>query len=241
VQYRAAGAVSACWLLTSGRQLTDGAGNRNGALLVASDITAQKDSEGRINELNRDLDRHVVQLQVLLREKTLLLQEVQHRVKNNLQVVSSLAYLQAGKVASSEAKSALMSMRDRAKSMALIHEHLCFSNVLTEIDFGRFVEHLAPPLIQAYASLPDSIRLHIDADVKLRLDEAIPCGLILNELLSNALKHAFRDVSEGNLWVAMRQEMMYSHWKCAMTVQDCRPGFPALRPPRWAFRLSTIS
>jgi two-component sensor histidine kinase len=113
-------------------------------------------------------------------------------------------------------------MRDRVKSMALIHENLCFSDVLTEIDFSKFVQVLAPRLIQSYARKPAAIRLHTDVEATLRLDEATPCGLILNELLSNALKHAFPDSRPGDIWIRMRQ----SDDELALEVRDNGIGLP---------------
>jgi two-component sensor histidine kinase len=90
------------------------------------DLLRLRRSEARILELNRALDGHVTRLQILLREKTLLLQEVQHRVKNNLQVISSLAFLQAAQAPDRDARQSLLAMRDRVKSMALIHETCVF-------------------------------------------------------------------------------------------------------------------
>lgn len=211
------------WVLLSGGPITDDKGQRLGGLLIATDISARKAAEERIVGLNRDLDRQVKEVETVLREKSLLLKEVQHRVKNNLQVISSLASLQAAHAGNSgSTRQALLTMQNRVKSMSLIHETLCFSDVLAEIDFAQYIESLAPRLIHSYAAAPHVIRLHTDVNATLRLDEAIPCGLILNELLSNALKYAFPDSRGGDIWITFRQ----NHDEFCLEIRDNGVGLP---------------
>ncbi len=210
------------WALLSGGPIPDDKGGALGGLLIATDISERKATEERVLQLNRDLDRHVEELKRVLREKSLLLKEVQHRVKNNLQVISSLASLQAAHAgADGPAKQAMLTMRDRVKSMSLIHESLCFSDTLAEIDFAKYVARLAPRLIHSYAASPHTIRLHTDVNATLRLDEATPCGLIVNELLSNALKHAFPE-SRGDIWIALRQNQD----EFSLEIRDNGVGLP---------------
>jgi two-component sensor histidine kinase len=107
--------------------------------------------------------------------------------------------------------------------MSLIHEGLCFSETLAEIEFSKYAEQLGRRLIQSYAPRPDAIQLHIDANAVLRLDEATPCGLILNELLSNSLKHAFPDARQGDIWITVRDQS----GDVTMEVRDNGIGVPA--------------
>jgi PAS domain S-box-containing protein len=186
------------------------------------DITERKQAERRIVELNRDLDRHVKELKQLLQEKSVLLREVQHRVKNNLQLISSLAYMQARQAGDNGTREALLAMQGRVRSMSLVHESLCFSGVLAEIDFSKYVQGLAQRLVQSYAAHPAAIRLHVDVDVTLRLDEATPCGLIVNELLSNALKHAFPHSANGDIWITFHQDKS----EFVLEVRDNGVGMP---------------
>jgi PAS domain S-box-containing protein len=131
-------------------------------------------------------------LRASLREKEILLREVHHRVKNNLQVVSSLLGLQEADASSLEECARLRDTRSRVGSMALVHEMLYQSKQLSHIAADEYVRGLAAGLFRAYAIDSGRVTLHVDAvDVSLDIDEAIPFGLILNELLTNCLKHAF--------------------------------------------------
>lgn len=131
-------------------------------------------------------------LQQSLAEKESLLREIHHRVKNNLQVVSSMLYLQEEYMQDAKGVEILRESQNRVKSMALIHEQLYGTADLAQIDFGRYVKGLTANLFDAYGIDPTHIRLNVRADdIALGVDMAVPCGLIVNELVSNALKHAF--------------------------------------------------
>ena len=131
------------------------------------------------------------QIQASLREKETLLKEIHHRVKNNLQVISSLLGLQAHRITDEQVLASLRDARERVRSMALVHEQLYLSDSLSAIDFRAYVRQLAGKLVHAHN--PD-VSVDIDVDrVELAVDRAIPCGLIINELLSNALEHGFPD------------------------------------------------
>jgi two-component sensor histidine kinase len=128
-----------------------------------------------------------------LREKEVLLQEIHHRVKNNLQIISSMLNLQSNHVDDPQALEILRDSQNRIRSMALIHEKLYRSDDLAKVDLGDYVRNLASYLVQSYhrASI-GPVELLVDANsVLLTIEQAVPCGLIINELLSNALKHAF--------------------------------------------------
>jgi two-component sensor histidine kinase len=147
-------------------------------------------------------DQHLRQS---LAEKESLLKEIHHRVKNNLQIVSSLLYLQEDTMQEAKGVEILRESQNRIKSMALIHEQLYGTADLAKIDFGRYIEGLTANLFDAYAIDPARIRLNVHADdIALGVDMAVPCGLIINELVSNALKHAFLPDVAGTIDIVMR-------------------------------------
>jgi two-component sensor histidine kinase len=140
-----------------------------------------------------------------LEEKEVLLKEIHHRVKNNLQVVSSLLSLEAGNPRVAAAKELFLESQNRVASMALIHEKLYRSGDFSNIDFGDYIRSLIQILLDSYAMNPARIALSVDVDVKLDIHKAVPCGLIVNELLSNALKHAFPDGRSGSITLSLHE------------------------------------
>jgi two-component sensor histidine kinase len=132
------------------------------------------------------------QIKSALAEKEVLLKEVHHRVKNNLQVVYSLLHLQANHLQDPQARRAFRESQDRVRSMALIHEKLYQSPDLAKIDFGDYVRKLVAHLFHSYQANLGSVAVEVDVcDTSLGIDAVIPCGLLINELVSNSLKHAF--------------------------------------------------
>jgi PAS domain S-box-containing protein len=132
-----------------------------------------------------------------LQEKEVLLKEVHHRVKNNLQVISSILNLQSSYVKDQSTLNILKESQDRIKSMAFIHESLYQTKDFSSINFSEYVVNLSQNLLHSYSSLEHEIKLNLDIqNVFLNLDLAIPCGLIINEIVSNALKYAFVDKKE---------------------------------------------
>jgi len=145
------------------------------------------------------------QLRQSLSEKESLLKEIHHRVKNNLQIVSSLLYLQEDYMKDAKGVEILRESQNRVKSMALIHEQLYGTADLAKIDFGRYIQGLTANLFDAYGIDPARIRLNVRADdIALGVDMAVPCGLIINELVSNALKHAFLPDAGGTIDIVIR-------------------------------------
>ncbi len=159
-----------------------------------------------------------------LREKEVLLKEIHHRVKNNLQIISSLLFLQASRTEHHGAVSALRESQARIKSMALIHERLYASPDLASVDMGKYTRDLVSDL--QYSHMPEDglIRLTLNIeDIPLGITEAIPCGLIINELVSNALKHAFPNGREGEITIQLQRAAAN---QIALTVRDNGVGFP---------------
>jgi two-component sensor histidine kinase len=163
-------------------------------------------------------------LQSSLHEKELLLKEVHHRVKNNLQVISSLLSLQTGKIQSPELQAFLRDTRNRVRAMALLHETLYRSGNLARVSVPDYVKSICEHVAQSYASDAASIRLRTEiSEVSLDLDRAIPAGLIISELVSNALKHAFRGRREGDILVELTG---VDSGHVALTVTDDGIGLP---------------
>jgi PAS domain S-box-containing protein len=182
------------------------------------DITERRQAEARI--------------QAALREKEVLLKEIHHRVKNNLQVVSSLLRLQARSLKNPETVAAFEESCARVQSMALVHEKLYQSSSLSELDFGTYAESLVESLLQAYATDRARIRVRLELDkVRLELQQAIPCALLLNELVSNALKYAFPAGQPGELRIRLRADPATD--SVCLMVGDNGVGLPAdLEPQR---------
>jgi two-component sensor histidine kinase len=142
------------------------------------------------------------QLKASLQEKEMLLKEIHHRVKNNLQVISSLLYLQSKQVVEPETLAMFVDSQNRVRSMALVHEQLYQTEDLTRVNMAEYVRSLASFLFRSYGLSVDRIRLKIEvADMPLGVNVAVPCGMIINELLSNTLKHAFPGNRRGAIYI----------------------------------------
>ncbi len=197
--------------------IMDESGNLLGAVLVFSDITQRRLTE---DQIKRSLE-----------EKEVLLKEIHHRVKNNLQVISSMLYLQSRYVKDKQTLDILKESQNRVKSMALIHEKLYQSSDLVKIDFYEYIRSLATHLLHSYGKVSDAVDFKLDVgDVLLDLDTAIPCGLILNELVSNSLKHAFPDDFLSDQGNGFRRKISINinadNDKIIMTMGDNGIGFP---------------
>ena len=164
------------------------------------------------------------QLTASLREKEVLLKEVHHRVKNNLQIVSSLLELQSDALDNAALLAQFRDSQDRIRSMALVHETLYQSQELARLDLARYIHTLSAQLVQSYNIDPQRISVRIQVDpIVLDMDQAIPCGLILNELLSNAFKYAFPQNRTGAVHVELHADTAQ---QAALVVRDNGIGFP---------------
>ena len=145
------------------------------------------------------------QLMRSLKDKEVLLREIHHRVKNNLQVICSLLSLQSHNIKGKKNIEMFKASQDRVKSMALIHEKLYQSQDLARVSSREYIHALVTGLYHSYCASPGVVKLKLDVeDISLGVDYAIPCGLILNELVSNSLKHAFPRGKEGRILVILR-------------------------------------
>jgi PAS domain S-box-containing protein len=188
------------------------------------------DSQDRLVEIQsvgRDIsDRKLAeQQQASLQEKEALLKEIHHRVKNNLQIVYSLLRLQQRRTLDRQAADILLVSQNRIQSIALVHEKLYRSDNLAEIDFAQYISSLAASLLSSYRTSSEHIALETKVEpISLDIDRAIPCGLILNELVSNALKYAFPENCAGQIQVELRAT---SEDLVQLTVSDNGIGIPA--------------
>lgn len=147
------------------------------------------------------------QISASLREKEVLLKEIHHRVKNNLQVTSSLLKLQSGHIQDPRALEMFTESQNRIRSMALVHEKLYQSSDLSRINICEYIQSLSTLLFRSYSAEANRIGLRLDGEpIYLPVDAAVPCGLILNELISNCLKHAFPGGRQGEIRVRVAQE-----------------------------------
>ena len=160
-----------------------------------------------------------------LKEKDVMLREIYHRVKNNLQVISSLLKMQS-KYAKDEQTSEFFNISQlRVKSMALVHEKLYRSQDLSNIDFDDYIRKLTVHLLQSYGVTKNEIQLKIDAkNVYLTIENAIPCGLLINEMVSNSIKHAFPDKRKGEIYIHM---FLDNDNRYNLSVKDNGIGFPS--------------
>jgi len=174
-----------------------------------SDITEQKRVEDEIK--------------ASLREKEAMMREIHHRVKNNLQIVSSLLRLQSRSIRSKTLKDTFEIAQNRIKSMALIHEVLYLSENLDKINFSDYIKRITNHLFSMFSRKAKEIQLELDVgEYYLDIDKAIPCGLIINELVSNAFKHAFPNGESGKIQVQLNNNLD----RYTMVVRDTGVGFP---------------
>jgi PAS domain S-box-containing protein len=163
-------------------------------------------------------------IQAALREKDILLGEIHHRVKNNLQVINSLLDLQIDRIEDNFILDILRESQNRIKSMALIHQSLYESKDFGQVDFGIFLDWIAPTLVSSYGVDIDRVTLDIDAvEVQLPINAAVPCGLITNELITNALKHGFPDQRHGLIKIQLSRE---SETHAILCISDNGQGIP---------------
>jgi PAS domain S-box-containing protein len=185
------------------------------------------DGKRVVISLGRDLTERqkADEIQASLREKTALLQEIHHRIKNNLQIISSLLSLQATQLESRQERQLFRESQARVLAMALLHEKLYQSPDLSRISFGEYLEALARQILRTYCKGCRQIDLRLEMDALwLNTDAAMPCGLIVNELITNSCKYAFPEGQPGEIYLSARLGPDHT---VALLVGDNGMGIPA--------------
>ncbi len=201
------------WLQWEARPWRKAGGEIGGRIFFTQVITERKKAEARLRESLRES----------LREKEVMLREIHHRVKNNLAVISSLFHRQAGYVTDDPTLQLLHEAQARVCSIALVHEHLYHSDDLAAVNFGDYAQTLAMQIFKSYQLPTSAIALRTcSAAVSLTVDQASPCGLILNELISNCLKHAFQGRRCGEVKLILKQQDNV----CVLRLADNGVGMP---------------
>ncbi|MFU8858931.1 MAG: PAS domain S-box protein [Cyclonatronaceae bacterium] len=176
---------------------------------IISDITEQKRSEKMIKDS--------------LNEKEVLLKEIHHRVKNNMAIISGLLHLKADLVENEDTRILLHESSNRIRSMAMIHEMLYQNEMFASIEFGSYIKSLVETIDDFYKQEKPNVSIEINADnIYLDINDAVPCGLILNELITNAYKHAFNGLKKG--WIKV--SFVRSGNEFVLTVKDNGKGLP---------------
>ena len=180
--------------------------------------------ERLVDQRTQEINQNMIRIEIQNNEKEILLKEIHHRVKNNLQIITSLLSLQNQNIEEVVLKQIFTSSQMRIKSMAIIHELLYQSNNFSKIDYQDYLQHLSQSLLDSYGQPNQDISLHIDAHaIQFNLETAIPLGLIINEAVTNSLKHGFKDRTEGILKISV--ELMEKEFY-KMTIEDNGIGIP---------------
>ncbi|MCJ7754081.1 MAG: PAS domain S-box protein, partial [Thermoanaerobaculales bacterium] len=203
--------ASVIWVNLTGSLVRDGDGNPQHFIAVVEDITARRDAE---TALKRSLD-----------EKEVLLREIHHRVKNNMQVISSLLSLQAANIDDARLRKLFMESQGRVRAMALIHEILDDSGDLSSIDVKKYVSRLVASLTRMFGTDAGRTRVTVESqDVTLGIDAMVACGLALSELITNSLKYAFPDGRHGEISIRV---FSVPEGGIKLVVRDNGIGLPA--------------
>lgn len=196
------------WLDTSIIPLKDKKDKIFAVMGISRDVTHQKQVEDALRSS--------------LNEKEILLKEIHHRVKNNMQIISSLINLQSNYATDEATVKMFEDSKNRIRSMALIHEKLYMSDDISMIEFSEYITNLATKLLEFYGLKSSLITLKVKSDnIILGIESAIPCGLIINELVSNSIKYAFPNERKGNITIKMNIEDEYY----VLIVEDDGVGF----------------
>ena len=180
-----------------------------GAVTTHEDITIRKKAEE--------------QIKTALKEKETLLEEIHHRVKNNMAVIASLLKLQSNNIDDERIKEALKESQSRVYAMSAVHETLHGSENLSEIDLKVYLAKITTTIFQTYSVNPDKVKLNYDVErIPISINQASPLGLIINELISNSLKYAFPDDRNGEINVSMKK----LDKELELTVMDDGVGIP---------------
>ncbi len=195
--------------------LRDNSGKKLGIVAVGLDITKRVEAEEEIKIKNIELEKAV-------KEKTVLLKEVHHRVKNNMAIISSLLSLQANEIEDKQMLDILQSSQSRIQSMALVHEHIYKNETLSEVNVEKYITELVEYIISIYTVSSSRVSLNIDvAEINFELNTLIPLGMLINEMVSNSLKYAFDGAEVLKLTIILKNidDTYY------LNISDNGPGF----------------
>ena len=199
------------------------------------DATDRKRYEMETLALQNELKSRTSELEAALRRSTMLLHEVDHRVKNNLQMISAMLMLQSMSIPDAKIKSTLQEMLERVDAMGLVHKRLYQSESITDFDIAEFTREIAGHLVAATGR--SDIALTVNArPVNIKADEAASVALVVNETITNALKHAFRAGRAGGLEISVTG----SDRTCEISIKDDGPGMPAEPPLQRSFGKTLI-
>jgi PAS domain S-box-containing protein len=192
---------------------------------VSSTVYLDRNGQQRMSMIIRDVTDRVraqEQIKMSLREKEIMLKEIHHRVKNNMQVISSMLSLESQKTPDPHIRGLFGESINRIRTMALVHERLYKSGTLAAVGFKELLTAVASDLQRFYSVAGVACRVEAE-DLALGIDTAIPCGMIVNELVSNAFKHAFLGRSSGHVLISLRR---LEDGKLELSVEDAGVGFP---------------
>jgi two-component system, sensor histidine kinase PdtaS len=188
-------------------------------------------------QTNRLLSEKNIVVERSLHERETLLKEIHHRVKNNLQIISSLLSLQSKSLQDTEAQGAISESRNRVKSMSLIHEQLYQDETISGVDMKDYIERLVHSLSASYALDTERVQVKVAAEpLLLDVDTAIPLGLIMNELVSNSMKYAFPELRAGIIKISL-EEMLN---ELRLVVEDNGVGIDPSKATSQSFGLSMV-
>ncbi len=195
--------------------LRDNSGKKLGIVAVGLDITKRVEAEEEIKIKNIELEKAV-------KEKTVLLKEVHHRVKNNMAIISSLLSLQANEIEDKQMLDILQSSQSRIQSMALVHEHIYKNETLSEVNVEKYITELVEYIISIYTVSSSQVSLNIDvAEINFELNTLIPLGMLINEMVSNSLKYAFDGAEVLKLTIILKTVDNTYY----LNISDNGPGF----------------
>lgn len=190
-------------------------------------LKSLKERDDKIMGNQKQIEANMKKIDASLHEKELLLREIHHRVKNNMQLISSMLKLQAAYVTDKKDIAIFTDCRERIKSMALIHEKLYKTEDMAHIDFKLYVRDLSNELYRSYVVDRNVVGIDINVqNVLLGIETAIPCGLIINELISNSLKHAFPDGRKGEIKITLQPADNLDDFDFELIIDDNGVGLP---------------
>lgn len=196
------------WIYDQGTPRYEPDGTFAGFIGSCVDVTEQRQAHDALAQLTVALEQRVLERTNLARERETLLREVHHRVKNDLQLISSILSMQERRIENTEAIDALADCNSRVQTIASIHEHMYNSANLQSLSLSEHVRSTAAGLFRIATLNSERLALDIQVEdgIQMRVDRAVPCGMILNELLRNALKHAFPDGRPGAVCVKLERQ-----------------------------------